>query len=490
MKSIRAKAKAVLLGLFLVWAMSNAYSQVYAQTSRGPFAYISNYTDNTVSVIDTATNTVTATISLSPSGGRAPWPIGVAVHPTGERVYTANVGIFLRGAGSVSVIDTSTNTEVTKITGPLDAFPYGFCGINGIALNPEGTRLYFGHVPECGGRHRENQVVVVDTATNEVIAAVDAGPGHGIPSGIAVNPSGTRVYMAIPIADALSVIDAVNQTPVAWIPVGRMPYGVAVNPSGTKAYVANLWSNSVSVIDTATNTVVATIPVAVEPSAVALNPTGTRLYVTNTRDRTVSVIDTATHTEIATVSVGVGPAGVAVNPAGTRAYIVNSGLDTVLPHAGKTKVGPSDVSVIDTATNTVIATVAVGNVSLAYGQFIGPARVTTVSIDIKPGSYPNSINLGSAGVVPVAILSGATFDAAQVDPATVTLAGAAVKLIGKADKYACSAQDVDGDGLLDLVCHVVTGQFFIELGDSVAVLEAKTFSGQAIRGEDSINIVP
>jgi len=113
-----------------------------------------------------------------------------------------------------------------------------------------------------------------------------------------------------------------------------------------------------------------------------------------------------------------------------------------------------------------------------------------VAIDIKPGSFPNSINIGSAGVIPVAILGSATFDATQVDPETVALAGASVKLIGKGDKYSCNAGDVNADGFVDLVCHVYTAQFMIEPGDSVAVLEAKTFGGQAIRGEDSINVVP
>lgn len=120
----------------------------------------------------------------------------------------------------------------------------------------------------------------------------------------------------------------------------------------------------------------------------------------------------------------------------------------------------------------------------------GKCKVQTVSIDIKPGSFPNSINLSSAGVIPVAILSNATFDATQINPATLSLAGAKVKLIGKGDKYSCHPEDVNGDGLLDLVCQVVTVQFFVEPGTSVAVLEAETFNGQKIMGQDSIQIVP
>jgi hypothetical protein len=119
-----------------------------------------------------------------------------------------------------------------------------------------------------------------------------------------------------------------------------------------------------------------------------------------------------------------------------------------------------------------------------------PNPVVRVVIDIKPGSFPNIINLASAGAIPVAIVSTATFDATAVNPATVTLASAKVKLIGKADKYACSAQDADGDGLLDLVCHVLTAQFMIEAGTGTVVLEAETFGGQLIRGEDSVEIVP
>lgn len=119
--------------------------------------------------------------------------------------------------------------------------------------------------------------------------------------------------------------------------------------------------------------------------------------------------------------------------------------------------------------------------NVLVAQYTIPAE-----IDIKPGSEPNSINLSSAGVVPVAILSSANFDAATVDPDTVTLAGAAVKMVGKSGKLLAHSEDVNGDGLLDLVCQVLTEQFLIVPGDSIAVLEAQTFDGAPVHGEDSI----
>ena len=61
-------------------------------TPDGAFVYVAGFNSNTVSVIDTATNTVTATV---PVGGR---PSGVAVTPDGAFVYVAN----LLGGGSQS----------------------------------------------------------------------------------------------------------------------------------------------------------------------------------------------------------------------------------------------------------------------------------------------------------------------------------------------------------------------------------------------------
>lgn len=116
---------------------------------------------------------------------------------------------------------------------------------------------------------------------------------------------------------------------------------------------------------------------------------------------------------------------------------------------------------------------------------------TPVQIDIKPGSDDNSINLGSNGVIPVAILSSDTFDATTVNPETVTLAGAGVAIRGNGNKYLANQDDVNGDGLIDLVCKIETENLVPgTFQDGGAFLTGTTTNGEAIEGFDLITIVP
>ncbi len=351
-----------------------------------PFAYITNTFSNNVSVIDTASNTVTSTIAL---GNR---PDGVAVNTAGTQVYVAN-----SNDGTVSVIDTASNTVVATVT--VGTTPLG------VAVNPAGTRAYVAN-------NGSGTVSVIDTASNTVIATV---AGQVNPLGVAVNPAGTRVYVAnSSLANSVQVIDTASNTVTAIVAVGSNPTGVVVNPAGTRVYVANgSSSGSVSVIDTASDTTTATVVVGDTPDGVAVNPAGTRVYAANYVSGTVSVIDTASNTVVASVAVGTNPAGVAVNPAGTRAYVANAGSNTV--------------SVIDTASNTVVASVAVGAIPSAFGQFIigagapptpptitnGPPPNGTIGLvysftytstgaptfSVTGGSLPPGLNLSAAGVI-------------------------------------------------------------------------------------------
>ncbi len=118
-----------------------------------------------------------------------------------------------------------------------------------------------------------------------------------------------------------------------------------------------------------------------------------------------------------------------------------------------------------------------------------------VLIDIKPGGNPNTINLRSKGVLPVAILSseevGNEFDATTIDLSTVQLAGAGVAVRGKNKKYMAHKEDINGDGLTDLVVQIEIKNLNPDkLEDGSAILTAQTTNGVEIRGSDKISIVP
>ncbi|MEK9150590.1 MAG: NlpC/P60 family protein [Patescibacteria group bacterium] len=113
-----------------------------------------------------------------------------------------------------------------------------------------------------------------------------------------------------------------------------------------------------------------------------------------------------------------------------------------------------------------------------------------VSIDIKPDSYPNSINLGSNGVVPVSIFGSATFfDVRQIDPVTIKLANASVKLNGNGQPMV-SYSDVNGDGFTDITVKVLAETLELTEDDVNANLEGRLFDGTIIKGADSVRIIP
>ena len=298
------------------------------EKAKGPYAYITNYFNNTVSIIDTAANIVTDTVNVGSN------PLGVAVSPDGANVYVTNWG-----SSNVSVIDAATNTVIATVN--VGKRPYG------IAVSPEGSKVYVTN-------EYSNTVSVIDTGTKTVAATLPVGSW---PSGVAVSPDGTAVYV-VNEDGTVSVIDAATNNVTATVEVGSNPIAVAVSPDGRKVYVTNYESNNVSVIDTATNTVIAMVEVGSHPGGIAVNPDGSKVYVTNEFSSNVSVIDTATNIVIATVDVGNSLWGVAVSSDGSKVYVANENSNTV--------------SVIDTATNTVTATVKVGSGPIAFGKFVGP----------------------------------------------------------------------------------------------------------------------
>jgi YVTN family beta-propeller protein/autotransporter-associated beta strand protein len=378
-------ARAALLAS-IVLAPLLAAGQVRAQT--GPFLYIPNFGESSVSVIDTPTNSAAGSaITVGTS------PATVAVRGDESLVYVAN-----NGSNSVSVVNTATNTVVTTIgvgSGP-----------GGVAISPDGTRVYVSNF-------NADNLSIINTATNTVTATIGVGSG---PDSVAVSPDGTRAYVTNATGNTVSVINTATNTVVTTVAVGTGPIGIAVSPDGTHVYVPNQSGNNVSVINTATNTVVATISVGSGPFGVAFSPSGTRAYVTNGGGANVSVINTVTDTVIATIPVGSGPGGVSFSPDGTRAYVANSGDNTV--------------SVINTATNSVTQTIAVGNTPLFSGICSNGNALLATGLTFKAntsGALACTLASGAVGT-PGPVFTGGTLQFAGANiasalPITLMAAG-------------------------------------------------------------------
>lgn len=112
-----------------------------------------------------------------------------------------------------------------------------------------------------------------------------------------------------------------------------------------------------------------------------------------------------------------------------------------------------------------------------------------IDIDIKPGSDENPVNLGSNGLLPVCVFSSESFDATRIDPATCLLAGAPVAVRTKQVKFMAHLEDIDGDGLVDMMLNFETQQLDpSQILDDYAVLTGSTFEGQGFIGLDEITL--
>jgi hypothetical protein len=110
--------------------------------------------------------------------------------------------------------------------------------------------------------------------------------------------------------------------------------------------------------------------------------------------------------------------------------------------------------------------------------------VIPVSIDIKPGSYPNSINLRSRGVIPVGVLTNDDFDATMVNGESCHFGP------NEAEPKHYAIEDIDNDGDLDMIFQFRTQESGIDAQDTEATLTCQTQDGWHIHGDDSIRIVP
>ena len=260
-------------------------------------------------------------------------PLGMAATPDGRYLVISNNG---QGVQSLVLVDTSTHKVIQAIpyTTPEALFL-------GVVVTPDGRRVY----ASAGGN---NKIRVYDfdgraLAEREPITLADP-KARIYPAGLAVSPDGTMLYVALNLENAVAFVETATgrvRTRVSLAPparaddIGALPYALAL--IGPKLYVSEWNGGGVTVIDTGQGTLLRRVPTGGHASGLASSPDGARLYVANATSDTVSVIDTSTDTVTATVDLspypgapmGSMPNAVAVSPDGKTLYVANGGNNDV-----------------------------------------------------------------------------------------------------------------------------------------------------------------
>lgn len=317
------------------------------------------------------------------------------------RAYVSN-----EDGHSVSVIDTGSDRVIATI--PIGKRP------RGLKLSHDGSRLYVAvsGVPKCPPTEPDAEcaklkrdlsadgIAVVNTRTLKVLHGLKAGSD---PEQFALGRGGRRLYVSNEDTASLTVVDIPTAKVITRIPVGHAPEGVRVSPNGAWVAVTSETDNTVSLIDTHLLELAHVVPVGLRPRDLAYTPDGReayvtgeldasvyrfavpsgkagakliqlrredrpmgilldaprhRLYVSTGRGGTIAVIELEarrTARLLKEIPVGARPWGIALTPNHRLLFTAN---------------GPSnDVSIVDTATLRVIRKVAVGR--SPWGVVIG-----------------------------------------------------------------------------------------------------------------------
>ena len=185
---------------------------------------------------------------------------------------------------------------------------------------------------------------MADKAVSQI--SVGSGSRH-----VAMTDDGSYAFVANEMSGTTSVIRTSDRTNLANVATGVGSWFPIVLPNSSYCYVVkNAASGGLSKVRTSDQTLITTIATGSHPQYGAVTADGSFIYVANVNSGTVSVVNTDTDTVAATISLGATtrPLFVAINPNGSFAYVTRN-------------TNPGYVSVINTSSNAAIATVTVGS---------------------------------------------------------------------------------------------------------------------------------
>jgi YVTN family beta-propeller protein len=207
-----------------------------------------------ISVISTATDTVTSTLNLPAD------PREIAFSPSGATAYVTT------GDG-VLVINTAT----LKVAGVIR----GLGNPEDVAVSPNGKTVYVTNTVQ-------GLVDVISAATSKVTGTIKVGQ---LPWQLVISSDGSTIYVADADSNAISVISTASDKVTDTISDAGDPVSVALTPDGSQLWVGGLTSGIITVFDTANDSLVGSFNVGYggeanagdgeEPTGIVLSSTPT-----------------------------------------------------------------------------------------------------------------------------------------------------------------------------------------------------------------------
>ncbi len=381
--------------LYSLWGLIATIVSL-AAAAAGPKAYVGNFQDNTVSVIDTQAAAVIGTIPV------AAGPHGITIAPDGRTAYVSG-----ENSSSLSAIDTATD-RVTR-TIEVGKTPHG------LTMYPDGSML-------LAAVYGEDRIAFIDTARAAVVATLPVPKPHTI----AISADGKLAYVSSQQPDkfALVKIDLAKRAVARTIALDKPPRDVEFGFDGKALYVTVAGVNAVQVLDPAKDEFVAQIPTGVSPHIASLFRGATAGTVVVQGPGELLLFNAATNAPLRSIAVGKQPHWMAPSADGKTIYVTNEGSNDLtivdLP-SGQTKsipVGraPRKVAVQRNAAASTGAKVSIANFAFApaMATIVQGERVTWTNEDGAPHGL--AYKDGAAGID--VLLPGASFSRTFATPGT------------------------------------------------------------------------
>jgi len=277
-----------------------AFTLLCSEVLAAPKVYVSNFKDSTVSVIDSDSKAVVATVPV------AAGPHGMGMSRDGRRVFVTG-----DDPSSMSVIDTASDRVERTID--VGKSPHG------VALTPDGKTLVV-------GVYGDDRLALVDTASLTVTSTIPVPKPHTI----SIRPDGKLAYVASqePGKFALVIVDLAARSVTGTVPLDKPPRDLEFGAGGKALYFTRAGVNTIAVLDPASDKIVAEIPTGASPHLANVFSGATLGTAVVQGPGELLLFDPATNAPIRSIPVGQQPHWMASSD-GRSVWVTNEGSNNV-----------------------------------------------------------------------------------------------------------------------------------------------------------------